>query len=202
MRANADRSRRVMIEHWPLGALVPWRTGLEVIGGPYPLVWLQHNFANFASMKGLGIPNGVRLFGRDLRAFDPEQLRSYLAAYNVGWVVAYTDESVSTFARAAWLRPVATVGRYRIYENADALTPFLTGTGSVRTEYGAIHVSNASRGELVLKYHWAPGLTSDPPQELVPHPVLDDPVPFIRLPANTFRDFVITDGGPRRRAAG
>ena len=144
----------------------------------------------------------MRLFGRNLNTFAPEQLRTYLAAYNVGWVVAYTDESVSTFARAPWLAPVATVGRYRIYANADPLTPFLTGTGSVRAEYGTIHVTNASRGELVLKYHWVPGVASDPPQELVPHPVLDDPVPFIRLPANTFRDFVITAGGPRRRTAG
>ena len=195
LRANADPSRRVMMEYWILGALVPWRTGLEVIGGPYPLVWLQHNFTNFAELTGAGVPDAVRLFGRNLSEFDPDRLRSYLDTYNVGWVVAHTEESQSLFARAPWLRQVASVGRHRIYENTDAPTPFLKGTGSLQARYGAIRVTNASRGDVVLKYHWGPSIVSDPPQEIVPHSVLDDPVPFIRLPANRFTDFVITDRG-------
>jgi hypothetical protein len=202
LRAHADGRRRVMIERWQLGALVPWRTGLEVIGGPYPLIWLQHNFTNFASLKGLGVPGTVRLFGRALSDFTAQELRVYLDAYHVGWVVAFTPESVEAFDRVTWLNPVAQVGRYRIYQNADPTTPFLKGTGSVRAEYGAIRVSNASRGELILKYHWAPFLASDPPQEIAPHPVLDDPVPFIRVPANAFSDFVITDRGRGQRSRG
>lgn len=200
LRTHVDGGRRVMIERWQLGALVPWRTGLEVIGGPYPLVWLQHNFTNFAFLSSLGVPEEVRLFGRRLSDFPPHELRVYLNTYNVGWAVAFTDESVETFGHAAWLTPVAQVGRYRLYENMDPGTPFLKGTGSVRAEYGAIRVSDASRGELVLKYHWASFLASDPPQEIAPHPVLDDPVPFIRVPANAFSDFVITDGGRRQRS--
>jgi hypothetical protein len=194
LRANVRAERRVMIERWQLGAIVPWRTGLEVIGGPYPLVWLQHNFTNFAFLSALELPEEVRLFGRRLEDFTPEQLRAYLDTYNVGWVIAFTPESIETFERASWLRPVARVGRHRIFESADPTTAFLKGTGSVRVEYGAIHVTNASRGELVLKYHWAPFLTAEPPQEIVPQTVLDDPVPFIRLPANSVSDFVITDG--------
>jgi hypothetical protein len=191
--------RRVMIERWQLGALVPWRTGAEVIGGPYPLIWLQHNYTNFAFLSSLGVPEEVRLFGRKLSDFSPQELRDYLGTYNVGWVVAYTEESIGRFGGADWLREVDRVGRYRIFESTDPGTPFLKGTGSARAEYGAIHVSGASRGELVLKYHWAPFLVSDPPQEIVPQTVLDDPVPFIRVPANAFPDFVITDGGRRRR---
>jgi hypothetical protein len=200
LSANAGGERRVMIERWQLGAIVPWRTGLEVIGGPYPLVWLQHNFTNFAFLSGIELPEEVRLFGRALADFTPEQLRLYLDTYNVGWVIAFTPESVETFQRAPWLRPVARVGRHRIFESADPATAFLKGAGSVRVEYGAMHVTNASRGELVLKYHWAPFLTTDPPQEIAPHVVLDDPVPFIRLPANPVSDFVITDGGKRGAA--
>ena len=202
LRTHVDGGRRVMIERWQLGALVPWRTGLEVIGGPYPLVWLQHNFTNFAFLQGLGVPEAVRLFGRNLSDFPPEQLRAYLDTYNVGWVIAFTDESIETFGRATWLRRVAKVGRHQIFESTDPATAFLKGTGSVRAEYGAVRVSNASRGELVMKYHWAPFLTTDPPQEIVPQTVLDDPVPFIRLPANTVSDFVITDGGRGTRPRG
>ena len=199
LRAHADGGRRVMIERWQLGALVPWRTGLEVIGGPYPLVWLQHNFTNFAFLRALEVPEEVRLFGRRLNDFAPHELRGYLDTYNVGWVIAFTDESIETFGHAVWLRSVAQVGRHRIYENIDPGTPFLKGTGSARAEYGAIRVSGASRGELVLKYHWAPFLTTEPPQEITPQIVLDDPVPFIRVPANAFADFVITDRGRRQR---
>jgi hypothetical protein len=199
LRAHAHRDRRVMIERWQLGAIVPWRTGLEVIGGPYPLVWLQHNFTNFAFLSGLELPEEVRLFGRKLADFTPEQLRTYMDTYNVGWVIAFTEESVEAFEHATWLRPVARVGRHRIFESTDPVTAFLKGTGSVRVEYGLMRVSNASRGELVLKYHWAPFLAVDPPQEIVPLAVLDDPVPFIRLPANSFSDFVVTDGGKESR---
>jgi hypothetical protein len=192
-----------MIERWQLGAIVPWRTGLEVIGGPYPLVWLQHNFTNFATLAGMGQRDeGTRLFGRKLDDFSPERLRVYMDTYNVGWVVALTEESAQAFERAPWVRPVARVGRFRIFESTDPATAFLKGTGSVRVDYGVVRVSNASRGELVLKYHWAPFLATDPPQEIVPHAVLDDPVPFIRLPANAVSDFVVTDGGKTSRPRG
>lgn len=202
LRTHAEGSRRVLVEHWPLGAFVPWRTGLEVIGGPYPLIWLQHNFTNFALLHRLGVPEGVSLFGRKLADFPPQELRVYLDTYNVGWVVAFSDASLATFGPAAWLRPVAQVGRYRIYENTDPTTPFLKGTGSARADYGVVRVSSASQGELVLKYHWAPFLTTDPPQEIAPQKVLDDPVPFIRLPANSFSDFVVTDGRKESRPPG
>jgi hypothetical protein len=200
--AHADHNRRVMVEHWPLGALLPWYTGLEVIGGPYPLVWLQHNFANFAALHGLEVPDAIRAFGRTLSELSPEQLRSYLEVYNVGWVVAYTDESVQAFGHETWLEPLAQVGRYRIYGNDDPASPFARGTGSVRVEYGALYVSNASQGELILKYHWAPFLAIDPPQDIAPQLILDDPVPFIRLPANTVTSFVISTRGNRRHALG
>jgi hypothetical protein len=60
-----------------------------------------------------------------------------------------------------------------------------------------LNVTDASSGELVLKYHWTASLVTDPPQELLPHRVLDDPVPFIKLSNNRYTNFVIRDGSMR-----
>lgn len=197
LQEHGDRGRRVMVEHWPLGALLPWYAGFEVIGGPYPLVWMPHNFANFASLNKAGVHGGIRLFGRDLADFSPDDLRAHLGAYNVGWIVANTGASTALFDRAPWLRPATRIGPYSIYENTDQANAFLAGRGAVKAERGRLRVTEASQGDLILKYHWAPFLVTDPPQALVPHKVLGDPIPFIRVPANRWRDFVITDQGSR-----
>lgn len=200
LRANADHNHRVMVEFWPLGALLPWYTGHEVIGGPFPLVWMPHDFANFTALKDFAadVPDGVRLFGRYLRETTPAQLQAYLQAYNVGWIVAYTDVSKEFLALVNGLSPAAGLSPYTIYRNTDAPTYFISGRGNVRADYSGIELSGASGGELILKYHWSSSLVTDPPQELLPYTVLDDPVPFIKIPENRFSEFVIRSEPIRR----
>ena len=192
LRGQTDHERRVLVEYWPLGALIPWYTGLQVIGGPYALIWMPHNFVNFTAMG-----DEVRLFGRDIRQLSRQETRAYLNTYNVGWVVVYTDKSKEFFDPDDSLASVVDAGRYRIYENRARSTFFLSGNGRVRAEYGRLRVSEAAKGELVLKYHWSPTLVSVPPQILLPQTVLDDPVPFIKIPDNRFTEFVICDASRR-----
>jgi hypothetical protein len=66
--------QRVLVEHWPLGAMIPWYTGQEVIGGPYPYVWLRHNFVNFSAMLARG-QYVVEIFGRPIAGLDTASLR-------------------------------------------------------------------------------------------------------------------------------
>jgi hypothetical protein len=193
LKSNANPDHRILVEYWPMGALIPWYAGMQVIGGPYPLIWMPHNFANYADLKGAMEGDPVFLFGRDIRRFTPDQAKLFLNAYNVGWVVAYTDRSNALFGSSPSLKPVADIGSYRVYENTDVSTFFLKGTGNVEAEFGALIIRDASEGELVLKFHWTATLTSDPPQELQPQKILDDPVPFIRIPKNHFREFVLRD---------
>ncbi len=197
LKGNASPHQRVMIEFWPLGALTPWYTGLEVIGGPYQLVWLQHNFANYAALKygGEGLRNVERMFGRNVEDFSPEELDRYLDAFNVGTVVAYTQESKHTFGRTEWLERVTDIGDFTIYRNTHDSRAVFAGMATVDAVEGGLDVSNASSGPLTLKYHWAPYLAAYPPQELVPRRVLDDPVPFIHLPSNRYPRFVIAQRG-------
>jgi len=192
LKGRKISGHRVLVEHWPLGAMIPSYTGLEVIGGPYPYVWLRHNFANFWAMPARG-GYVVRLFGRPIIGLDAVWLRRNLEAYNVGWVVAFTDESKGLFDRSEWLERITEIGRYRIYQNTDPTTAFLKGTGQLRVEHGRLVIHNASEGEIVIGYHWEPFLRADPPQPLGPQSVGDDPIPFIRVPSNIHRDFVITD---------
>jgi hypothetical protein len=193
LKMHASRDRRVLTEYWPLGALLPWYTSMQVIGGPYPLIWMQHNFVNYADMRGALEGDPVYLFGRDIRRFSPEQVRPYFVAYNIGWVVAQTDQSKTFFSSAPWLTPVAKVGSYQLYENTEPSTFFLAGTGQVQAETGGLRIREASPGELILKYHWTSTLVSDPPQQLRPYKVLDDPVPFIHVPSNRYTEFLIRD---------
>jgi hypothetical protein len=185
--------RRVLVEPWQIGALVPWYTHLEAIGGPYPLVWMKHNFANFVSLRNVGVPDRTVLFGRDVAQFSQEELREYLRTYNIGLVVSSTPESQVVFDGSPWLNCAGQFGRYRTYVNLDQASPFLRGEGELRAEYGRLYVSRASAGEIVLDYHWAPFLKTEPRQEIVPIAVRDDPVPMIRIPANMYASFVITD---------
>lgn len=194
LQANANPDHRIMVEYWPLGAMLPWYTGYQVIGGPYPIVWMPHNFANFASLNEAAVGGGVRIFGRDIREISVEESKSYTYAYNIGWIVVYTDESKEFFDSSSDIFPVADLGRYRIYQNRDMSSFFLKGKGDVRAENGSLHITEASGGELILKYHWSFSLITDPQQELEPYNILDDPVPFIKVPNNRFREFVIRDG--------
>jgi hypothetical protein len=197
LQGHNENQGRVLVEYWPLADLLPWYTGFQVIGGPYPLVWMPHNFANFVSPTD--DEGGIRLFGRDLRQMSQPTLEQYLHTYNIGWIVGHTEGSKEVFDRATQLVVAANFGPYRIYQNSGSPSFFLNGNGNVRAEFGRLQVTGASPGKLVLKFHWASTLVTDPPQELRPETVLDDPVPFIEVPQNRFSDFVIRDTSSQHR---
>ena len=63
------------------------------------------------------------------------------------------------------------------------------------TVYGsnhiAIEVTDASPGGVVLKYHWYPGLRSDPPLPVRPYDAPDLAAPFIAVDNGEVRAFTI-----------
>jgi hypothetical protein len=193
LREHAGDDARVMIEYWPLGALLPWYTGVQVIGGPYPLVWMPHNFANFAAHGTKITARNVQAFGRSIDDLTEATMETYLQTYNVGWIVAFTDKAKTRFDAMARLGVAADLGRYRIYRSRWTPDFVLLGSGHVEAACGRIRVTNASAGRLVLKYHWSERLVSEPPQPLAPQPVLDDPIPFIAVPDNRLGEFEIRD---------
>jgi hypothetical protein len=61
----------------------------------------------------------------------------------------------------------------------------------VRARPNAIEVTGASPGGVVLKYHWYPGLCSDPPLPVRPHDAPDLAMPFVAVDNGDVREFTI-----------
>jgi hypothetical protein len=57
----------------------------------------------------------------------------------------------------------------------------LKGEGEIAAGLNRLRGSRIRGNEIVLKYHWIPGLVSDPPATIVRERVLDDPIPFIKI---------------------
>ena len=189
---NTTPEGRLLVNDWRLGALIPYYTNREVIGGPFLWMWIAHSYAN------AGIWDA---FGRDLASYREPELRQVLQTYNIQWVITNTDfdprwYTLDDVARTwpALLQPVDEVAGFRIYRTPWPANPFLLGNGRVSATYNRLSVRDAYPDRIVLKYHWLPTLRTDPPLPLRPYPVPDDPVGFIQVNNGTTRDFVIYNG--------
>jgi hypothetical protein len=175
-------------------------TGKEFVGGPYPYVFEDYHYVSFQD---------GRAFGKPLSEFNPEELLHRLKLYNVKWIVCWSDASTVYFGKyAGYFKSFHRVGKFEFFEVLPYMpTYFLKGSGEVGAEYSRIHVHQryvpATRGEIVLaqnntntpesynvvqkpseiilKYHWSPGLRVRPPAKLEMYRVEGDPVGFIKV---------------------
>jgi hypothetical protein len=194
---TVSTSGRLMIEDGPawnygdsfIVSLIPLRTGVEQIGGPYPFVFIKHNFSNFAYCHA---------FGKPLGDLDFSQLRGYIEAYNIHWILTASNEcrlciEESGVAEALWCSR-----HFALWEIKDPSTFSDTPGVAVESGYGVIQVtideevSIPSGGSMLLKYHWDRALSVDPPAVISPHQVVDDPIPFIRLEPNGAKEILIS----------
>jgi hypothetical protein len=194
IKRNTDPNARILIQDWWTAALIPYFTGRQVIGGPYHPYFIQYAYANVG---------GDSAFGERIREISPTDFYEMLQAYNVQWVIVnpnmLTDKTfdLGRYAeqrRLPFVSSAATVRDFRIYRVDIAPTCFLKGNGHAEAFYNTIRVTGASPGSVVLKYHWLDTLKSEPPLELLPYPVLDDPPGFIQVNNGEVRDFVIYNG--------
>lgn len=75
-------------------------------------------------------------------------------------------------------------GLYTIYRIERTPSFFLRGAGEVSSvDFNRVELSNVvpDGGEAVLSMHWQDTWRTDPPLEIGPAPVPDDPVPFVRI---------------------
>lgn len=151
--------------------------GREFIGGPYP-------FTNFA-----GSWDGTA-FGKPIGQIPKSVFAEYLDLYNIGWILVHSAEAKRYLDQ---LPGVVQVGRYGVlnaYRCQRPLTYFVVGSGEVLEQRtNRLVLGSLSGRELVIKYHFVPGLTSDPPATILPIWLMDDPNPFIRIlnPPNQIR---------------
>ena len=166
-----------------LPALLPALTGREVLGGPYPEMPIRPHRADLSSGVFLGSP---------LSEWPADRLAAALARYNVGTIVVWSSVARERLAAASdVVTPVGRQGVFHAYRTRVPPTFLLAGTGTVRARPNAIEVTDASPGGVVLKYHWYPGLRSDPPLPVRPYDAPDLAAPFIAVDNGDVRAFTI-----------
>jgi len=154
--------------------LLPERTGVEVIGGPYLHASLNTNFTQFGEGKLCGKAGWDRAdFVRYARLYGPSAILCWspharrFCRENPDLVQILDDDGS------------VMVGRIVGFAGA-----VMEGKGRVEAEPGRIRIRDMSPGldgSVVLRYHSVPYLTTSPSVACDSEIREDDPVPFIRL---------------------
>jgi hypothetical protein len=154
--------------------LLPWKLGIELIGGPYLHASLMTNFTQFGEGRLFGNVRWDRAwFVRYARLYRPTAIlcwspraRSFCKA-NPDLIDIKDDDGVLI------------IGTIKGFEG-DAIE----GAATVEATPGRLRVTRAEGGVdgyVVLRYHSVPCLRSEPPVAWEPVFLEDDPVPFIKL---------------------
>jgi len=154
--------------------LLPERTGVEVIGGPYLHASLKTNFTQF----GEGMLCGKADWNR-------ADFVRYAKLYGPSAILCWSPRAVRFCRENPDLVHIleqdgsVLVGRIVGFEGA-----VMEGKGRVDARPGRIHIREMSPGldgTVVLRYHSVPYLTTSPLVACDSEHREDDPVPFIRL---------------------
>jgi hypothetical protein len=158
-----------------LSGLLPFLTGVEVIGGPYLHVSLNTNFTQFGEGK---------LFEDD--HWSRDQFVRYARLYRPSFMVCWSLRA-RRFCRAnPDLITILDDAREMLFARVrgfDGAT--ILGHAAVAAQPGSLEVREGSPeldGPIVLRYHSVPYLRSRPARRLEPRLLEGDPVPFIGLP--------------------
>ena len=146
-----------------------YRSQREFIGGPYPFMNFAAAWDDFA-------------FGKRLADIPVTRMREYFSLYNVGAIIAHSPGAKAYFDRMPGVRLDATHGALHVYTVEGESSYFLAGSGRVvERGHNRVTLSDLVGPEVVLKYHYVPGMASDPPVRIDGVRMLDDPNPFVRI---------------------
>ena len=164
-----------------LSSIIPLYTGVEQIGGPYPHVFIKHNFTNFAVSATMGAT---------LNETGHEEMKDYLRVYNVRWILTASDEAESYFYNFPNLKVLWSSSDFTLRENT-----VYSRRIEIKSDYNRVDISfppdSPVPEEIMLPYHWDRSLKVSSSAELEPQFQLDDPVPFILLKPNDERKIEI-----------
>jgi len=123
------------------------------------------------------------VLGRPLEGMRQEDMRALLQTYAISWVVGWLPEGVRGLrSQPAVLEEVADLEGVVVFRVRDPRpSRVLEGQGEVHTVLDRIEVRAAAGERVVLKYHWAPTLRTEPPLAIEEAPVAGSPVGFIAV---------------------
>ncbi len=164
-----EDSRALVYDNNHAAGYLARESGREFIGGPYP----YHHFAGF--WDGF-------LFNRPIEQLSPAEFQEYMRLYNVRWILVHSDRSKRYLAGVPGVIPMETHEGLQGYRVEGPGSYFIEGSGSVvRRGPNRIELADLAGPSVVLKYHFIPGLKSDPPATIEAARMLDDPNSFIRI---------------------
>ncbi|KQW90156.1 hypothetical protein ASC94_20690 [Massilia sp. Root418] len=153
-----------------VAGLVALHTGRELIGGAYPFSLPLVSFWDRSA------------FGKPIADLTPQRLWQGLELYNVGWVAAHSPELRRAVAALPQASAVADIGPVRLYKLNRPLSFAAAGQARIAARaVNRLEVSGASGADLVLRYHWLPGLVASNGARLEPAPSAPGFPPFIRV---------------------
>jgi hypothetical protein len=180
LKAKTNNSGRILIENNPrlfhrfnLTAALPHYTKRQFIGGPFICPKIIHHFASF---------NKMRLFAKDLKAIETKQLMDYMDLYNIKWVVVSSRMAKKYFRNnQEYFRLLAKNKIFQVFVVKRKPSFFVKGEGKIRADLSKITINKASKGEIIIKYHYFDRFKSSPPVEIERVMLMDDPVGFIKI---------------------
>ncbi len=169
--------------------LLPDRTGVEVLGGPYLHASLTTNFSQFGEGKLFGKRDWTRAdFERYARIYGPEAILCHspharrFCKENPDLIQVLDDD-----------------GRLMIGRVLGFEGKCIEGTAVVEARPGRIllhEIVPGLDGTILLRYHSAPGLTTRPSVAWTSERQEDDPAPFLRVrPPAGARELEISSSG-------
>ncbi len=157
--------------------ILPERTGVEVLGGPFLHTTVTTNFTQFGEGKLFGHADwGRAQFVRYAKLYRPTAIVCWSTKARV--FCLGNPDLIEILENDGMLL----LGRVRGFEGAT-----VRGNADVEAGPNRIEVKNAVAGDdglVVLRYHAVPLLVSDPPVAIEPVFLEDDPVPFIAFRPN------------------
>jgi len=165
-------------------------TGRPLLGGPYGSSLLASKFTLFVT--------GTRpvIFERFLENMDETEFGKYMDLYDVTRIGVTSSPGAACLGRfKTLLSEDAPVDGYRIFKVNRPADWFVQGRGEVSAGLDRIEIRGASRGTLVLKYHWLSTLKTVPSVPMMPVHLMDDPVPFIKIDNARGADTILVVNG-------
>lgn len=191
LQQHTDNSARVYFEtslgrihdRGHMAGLYALAANREFIGGPYP-------FTDFANAWD------ATAFGQALSALSTSALAKHLDLYNVKWMLCHSSACRQAMTALPGVSQVADLGLVTAYERPIQGNYFASGAGRVlRRCFNLVELETEGTGEMVLKYHWVPGMVSMPPATIERRDLLPGARPFIVL-RDPPRHLVLTTGDP------
>ncbi|WP_165235470.1 hypothetical protein [Aquisphaera insulae] len=170
--------------------LIPERTGVECLGGPYLHASLTTNFTQFGEGK---------LFERE--DWDREFFVKYARIYRPSAILCWSPHARRFCKANPDLVKVVDDDGSLLFGRIEGFGGFaIEGAATVRAEAGRLVVSGMRPGvdgSVVLRYHHVPSLRATPAVPIELRPEEGDPVPFIALrPPRGVQDVVLEMAAP------